>query len=288
MVITGQQVADAPPGFTNSIKITVGTAQASLGASDAALLITPIEGFRTSRLQMGTASALSFTLGFWTKIHRTGPYSGSVRNSATSRSYPFSFTQNVADTWEYKTVTIPGDVAGTWIGNTNGVGLYLTLTMAAGSTISGTANAWAGSNYAGVTGTTNGVAATTDVFQITGVSLLPGSVAVSAASSPLLKRSVDQELRLCKRYYEPIYFSAALAQAFISCLLTSTFYYHYWQFHVEKRAVPTIGLGTGVWQNANPTGTSATTDGVLFNHGTTYFYISGTASTIAAYADARL
>jgi hypothetical protein len=202
MVCTSQQVADAPAGFSNSLKITVGTAQASLGAGDYCFIYQPIEGFRSSKLGFGAAGAQSVTLSFWTKIHRTGAYSGAISNGTGTRVYPFSFTQNVADTWEYKTVTIPGDVTGTWAGNTNALAMRVVFTMACGTTYIGTANTWAAANLVGVTGTTNGVAATSDVFQIAGVCLIPGTDAPSAAVSPLLKRSFDTELVLCQRYYQ--------------------------------------------------------------------------------------
>jgi hypothetical protein len=201
MVVSAAQVGDAPPGLTNSIKLTVTTAQAVLGANDSTQIYMPIEGYRISRLAFGTANAQPISIGFWTKIHRTGIYSGAIRNSANNRSYPFSFTQNVADTWEYKTVTIPGDVIGTWVGNTNGVGLYIIFCMAGGATIVGPANAWASAAYNGITGTTNGVAAIGDVFQITGLVVLPGLEVPTAARSPFIMRSFDQELVICQRQF---------------------------------------------------------------------------------------
>ncbi len=64
MVVSAQQVADAPPGFSNSLKVTVGTAEASLSAGNYVQIYQAVEGFRTSRLQFGTAGALSVALGF--------------------------------------------------------------------------------------------------------------------------------------------------------------------------------------------------------------------------------
>jgi hypothetical protein len=74
MAVSAQQVTDAPSGFNNSIKVTVTTAAASLGATDSVTLYTPIEGFRTSRLGFGKASPQPVSIGFWSKIHRTGSY----------------------------------------------------------------------------------------------------------------------------------------------------------------------------------------------------------------------
>ncbi len=196
----GQQVTDAPPGYRNSLKFTVSTAQSSLGANDELSVLIPIEGVRASRLALGTASAAAVSIGFWVKAHCTGTYSGSLRNSAKNRSYPFSFAVNSADTWEFKTVALGGDTGSTWLTDI-GVGLYLNICIAGGSSRVGIGGAWAGSDYSGVTGTTNGVAATTDTFQITGLIVLPGIELSSSTRAPLIMRPFDQELALCQRYW---------------------------------------------------------------------------------------
>jgi hypothetical protein len=78
--------------------------------------------------------------------------------------------------------------------------------MAGGSAaVAPSANAWLSGSYIGAPGQINGVAATSDVFRITGVIILPGSDAPSAARSPFIMRSFDQELELCKRYYFSTY-----------------------------------------------------------------------------------
>jgi hypothetical protein len=119
-----QQVTDAPAGYRNSLKLTVSTAQGSLGANDKLSVLIPIEGVRTARLALGTASAALISLGFWVKAHRTGTYSGALRNSAKNRSYPFTFAVSSADTWEFKTLSVGGDTSGTWLADT-GVGPLL-------------------------------------------------------------------------------------------------------------------------------------------------------------------
>ncbi|MEJ0076022.1 MAG: DUF2793 domain-containing protein [Alphaproteobacteria bacterium] len=199
-VAAGQQVTDAPAGYRNSLKFTVSTAQGSLGANDELSVLIPIEGTRAARLALGNANAASISFGFWVKARRAGAYSGSLRNSAKNRSYPFSFTVNAADTWEFKTVTFGGDTGSTWLTDT-GVGLYLNICIAGGSSRAGAASAWAGSDYSGVTGTTNAVAATSDTFQIAGLIVLPGIELPSSARAPFIMRPFDQELLLCQRYW---------------------------------------------------------------------------------------
>jgi hypothetical protein len=198
-VAAGQQVADAPAGYRNSLKFSVSTAQSSLGASDELSVLIPIEGVRTARLALGSASAAAVTFGFWIKAHRTGIYSGSLRNSAKNRSCPFSFAVNGADIWEYKAVTVAGDTSGTWLTDT-GVGLSLNICIAGGSSRLGAAGSWSGSDCSGVTSSTNGVAATSDTVQLTGVVVLPGVELPASDRSSFIMRPYDQELTLCRRY----------------------------------------------------------------------------------------
>jgi len=206
-VAAAQQVTDAPAGYENSLKLTVSTAQVSMGVSDELSIVTPIEGNRFSRMAFGSASARRSTIGFWVKANRTGTYSGSVRNvavgGASPRCYPFTFTISAANTWEFKTVALAGDTSGTWGTGTN-VGAYLNIAIAAGTSRVGTAAAWAANDFSGATSTTNGVAAVTDTFQMTGVSWLPTSAAadlMTSASAWALQRNLPDDLRLCQRYW---------------------------------------------------------------------------------------
>lgn len=204
MVVNAQQVADAPTGLEKSLKITVTTAQGSLGSTDYTIIRSHVEGYRVSRLAFGSSGAASLSIGFWIKAHRTGDYSGAVRNSADNRAYAFSFTVSAADTWEYKTVTITGDTTGTWL-KTTGIGLTLDLCMAVGSGFVSTPNVWTAASLLGATGSTNGVAATTDTFQITGVLMLPGSELPTSSLSPFAMRPFTTELLLCRRYWRKTY-----------------------------------------------------------------------------------
>jgi hypothetical protein len=201
MAFSSAPVATIAPGFSNHLYVLISTAQTSLGASDYLAVGGSIEGYRIARLAWGTVNVQPLTLAFWTAHHRTGTYTGSVRNSALNRSCAFSYTQNAADIWEYKTVTIPGDTAGTWL-ITNGVGISLYFSMACGTTFTAPAiGVWYATNYLAGPGQVNGIAATSDFFRITGIILLPGTAAPTAANSPNVMRPYDQELRLCKRYF---------------------------------------------------------------------------------------
>ncbi len=191
---TAQQSSTAPAGFTKSLLITSSSAY-SVGSSDVFYIGQGIEGFNISDLGWGTASAATVTLSFWVRSSLTGTFGGSLFNSASNRSYPFSYTISAANTFEQKTITIAGDTSGTWATNNTG-GIFLSIGLGAGATYSGTAGAWAGSLYLTATGATSVVGTNGATFYITGVQLERGS-----AASPFEFRQYGTELALCQRYY---------------------------------------------------------------------------------------
>jgi hypothetical protein len=158
-----------------------------------------IEGFNIADLAWGTASAQSVTLSFWVRSSLTGTFGGALQNDASNTSYPFTYAISVANTWEQKTLTIAGDTTGTWL-TTNAGGIHVVFGLGAGSTYSGTAGSWSGSNFLSATGATSVVGTNGATFYITGVQLEPGSVA-----TPFERRSYGAELALCQRYFEKSY-----------------------------------------------------------------------------------
>ena len=107
----------------------------------------------------------------------TGTFGGALVNGAQNRSYPFTYTINAANTFEQKTITIAGDTTGTWVGATNGAGIYVSFSLGAGSTFDSTANAWAGGFYTQPSGSTSVVGTNGAIFYIAGVQLEAGSTA---------------------------------------------------------------------------------------------------------------
>jgi hypothetical protein len=193
---TIQQSSVAPAGFTNSLLVTVTAADTSLAATDRCRLIQQVEGFNSADLAWGTASASPVTLSFWVRSSVTGTFSGSLLNSAENRSYPFTYTVNSANTFEYKTITIAGETSGTWVTN-NGVGIRVVWSLGMGSNFNGTAGAWNTSTNFAATGATNLIATNGATFYITGVQLEAGSVA-----TPFERRPYGTELALCQRYFQ--------------------------------------------------------------------------------------
>jgi len=189
------QTTTAPTGFTNSMLVTSLSAY-SVAAGDLVTYRQQIEGFNIADLAWGTASAATITISFWVRSSLTGTFGGSVKNGDSTRSYPFTYTISVANTFEQKTVTIAGDTSGTWPTD-NTSGLILSFGLGVGSTTSGTAGAWATANYNSATGATSVVGTNGATFYITGVQLEKGSTATSFDYRPY-----GTELALCQRYFE--------------------------------------------------------------------------------------
>lgn len=241
-VFTCQRSTVAPTGFTNSLLLTVTTADTSLAASQFAYVRQCIEGFNIVDFGWGTASAQAVTLSFWVRSSITGTFGGSIKNSASNRAYPFTYAITSANTWEYKTIIIPGDTSGTWLAD-NGLGLQLLISIGAGSTLSGAAGAWAGANYVSATGATPLIGTNGATFYITGVQLEAGTVA-----TPFERRSYGQELALCQRYFEKKNYNSTayerISTAFVPGTSTSTLMETVFTF-TEKRALPSVTTSAG-------------------------------------------
>jgi hypothetical protein len=184
-----------PAGYTSYLGVT-SLSTYSVVSSDIFVIQQNIEGLNCSDLAWGTANAKTVTLSFWARSSLTGTFGGSLRNNASDRSYPFSYTISAANTWEQKTVTIAGDTTGTWLA-TNGTGIRVTFSLGMGSTRSGTAGAWAAGSYWAPTGATSVVGTNGATWYITGVQLEVGNTATDFEYRPY-----GTELQLCQRYFE--------------------------------------------------------------------------------------
>ena len=187
-----------PAGFTYSIKAT-SSGTYTPGTSEIFGYYQGIENVNILDLNWGTANALPVTLSFWTKSSLTGVFSGAIQQGPSTRNYPFSFTIFAANTWQYVTITIPGDTVNAWAGNH----MYLFFTLSCGATALTTGGAWtsgSGNGYHGVTGTTNLLGTSGATFYLTGVQLEKGSTA-----TPFEYRHYTTELSLCQRYYVKTY-----------------------------------------------------------------------------------
>jgi len=230
--LTIQQSGSANPGFPSALLVTSSSAYSVL-AADYFGVVQYIEGYNMADLAWGTANAKSVTLSAWVYSSLTGTFGGSLRNSASNRSYPFTYSIPTANTWTQISVTIAGDTSGTWL-TTNGIGIRVWFSVGAGSTFSSTAGAWATGNYVSATGATSVVGTSGATFYITGVQLEKGSTATSFDF-----RSYGTELALCQRYYYKLTPGANNVSFGNASTVTTTFYYSTIDTPVTLRIAPT-------------------------------------------------
>ena len=195
-VATITQSTDVPNNtFQNSLRVDVTTADTSIAAGDYSHVIQRIEGYNVRDLIGQT-----FTLSFWVKSPKTGTHCVSFRNSGVDRSYILEYAVSVANTWEYKSLTVTGGLitAGTWDW-TNGRGLDVVFTLLTGSNYQTTAGAWQTGNFLGTSNQVNCMDSVANDFFLTGVQLEIGSTA-----TPFERRPYGAEFALCQRYFQII------------------------------------------------------------------------------------
>ena len=241
---SGQSPTTVFPGFSSYLYVLINTPQLTLGPGHQVGLMHLIEGYRISRLGWGTANAKPLTIGFWTHHSRAGLYCVGVRNIGSTRSYVATYTAT-ANIAQYHTITIPGCTDGTWAKD-NTLGLTIVFTMAAGSTYTApAANVWTNGNFYAAPGQVN-AADGTHSFGITGLVVLPGIYAPTAAQSPLIMRPYDAELLTCMRYYQKFPPPGVTTVGVpTGALYTTTSGVVFYNFPIPMRAAPTLtGLTT--------------------------------------------
>jgi len=274
---TAQRSTTAPTGFSNSLLITTSTANAS--AFNA--VWQRIEANNTQDLDLGLATAKTFTVSFWVRSSVIGTYTFYAQNNASSYSYVSTYTINVVDTWEYKTITIAAPTAGTWLTGTD-CSLQIAWSLGGTGGTTSTLNSWQVANVYNASGATGIYNTGSATFYITGVQVERGSTA-----SSFDYRSFGNELALCQRYYEVLYNDTA----------TVGVWGHAggegggrgnWFWHVAKRAQATVALACGASWTGNTPQIFPGIDKAHFYSNAGYFYSGGTAGTPSLTATAEL
>ena len=223
-------------GHANSLKLDCTTAESTVAAGDLLNLQHRIEAQHLQHLQWGTASAKDVTLSFWMSSPKTGTHCVSLYQADATRSYIAEFTIAVVNTFEYFSVTIPGDTGGT-INDDTGPGLYVSFPLFSGSNWQAAAGSWLGSQDYTTSNQQNLADNTSNNIFVTGVQLEVGSVATDFEHEPF-----SVTMAKCQRYFNRITGEEDNdSVAFYGSTATDrgTSFFH----TVPMRASPTASLG---------------------------------------------
>jgi len=242
--ISTSQDSDAPSGFSNSLKIEPDQARtAALASADRLFLNYSIEAQNLQHLDYNTSAAKTLALSFWIKSNLTGVVSLEISaDDSTDTNYQHyheSVTINNADTWEYKTVFISGNVNNP-INNDNGSGIGITWVLAAGPVFtSGTfvTGSWHDTT-AGDRSSSSNIdiySSTSNYVNITGVQLEVNTV------TDFEHRSYGDELARCQRYCF-VYYSDNQYNSYSVKTGNTSFYALTKALPVTMRAQPTSSI----------------------------------------------
>ena len=254
------------PSFRHSLKMDCTTADGSLGSGDDLKIQQRFSGQDIQQFQKGTASAKSWTMSFYVKGTTTGTYICQLFDNDNNRFVSKSYTINVADTWEYKTITYPPDTTGVF-GTSNGNNLIVSWYLAAGSnqTSGSLQTAWGGNTAANkAVGQVNLAANTANDWQITGLQLEVGPVATEFEHEDF-----GVTLAKCQKYFFQLNGAASdrwgiggyvvgSSEARLDCVMP-----------VTMRGIPTLsGTGNGHFDAADDSAAFAISDIVIDEAGT--------------------
>lgn len=295
-----------------SLTVVIDTGDASIGASDYAIIGQPIEGHYFLPI-----AHKEFTLSFWVYSATTGIHCVSFRNGGHDRSYVAEYTINNSNTWEYKTIVVPvAPSTGTWYYD-HLLGLSICWALACGSDYQITAGAWVTGDFLATSNQVNNAQNAGNTFRLAAPKITPGPVAGKWTQIP-----IDLEIRRCQRYYYstwPVYLwdgsgLPATLTGYSPGILTAD-YLHVWhssntyhcigsmRFPVEMRVDPVLNSYDGAltlgnfnyydftasaWNTSSWTVTTASHK-LAGNKGGVGWYIATIATThFALKAEARL
>lgn len=172
--ITSQRVADAPPGFTHSLKIMVHHG-APLKTEDFLQLYQPIPYAVSSQLAFGTAQAKKLSAGFWIKSSIPGTFGFALNNARGTRNRTVPFDVKIPNMWRYISLPdITGDVSGNRVADGAGTGMFFQICMASGAKYQAEITGrWHDGDFLMQNGTTNATMLATNgaTFNVTGATI---------------------------------------------------------------------------------------------------------------------
>jgi hypothetical protein len=225
------------------LRITLTTAQASLGASDNINIYSQIEGPQFRELQYDVHSISVLVRSSVANLN----FGIALRDAATTtKSLLKLATIPVANTWTLLTFpNLPVFPAGNFVTTPGSMSYYFGICLAAGVTFTAPANdTWQNGNFIAAAGQSNFAASPVNsTFDIAFVQHEPGSVC-----STLMDKPFVQNLDECLRYYQKSYdyptavgaLTQAGARAMLSVAASSSMASGPLSFHKPMAKLPTV------------------------------------------------
>jgi hypothetical protein len=239
------------------LELACTVADASIAAADQYVIYTDIEGYDAGALMSGAPSASQLTVMFPSDLSVAGDYGISFHNGANNRRYVGTFTQAVASVRQMQVVVLTLDTAGTWL-YTNGTGIRIIITLAAGTDFQTTAGTWGAGAHLTTSAQANFMSSTSNIGYLGRFHVIPGGIALSYRM-----QDIEIDLSKAKRHYEKSFAQGvAVAQnagdtgnAFGGSQTVAPVGFQDGNFiawQVEKRAAPTMVGYNPSAANANP------------------------------------
>lgn len=223
--VTGESVG------RNALRLQITTAMPSPGASDNVNMFQRIEGFNIVPLLAGAVFSMRV------RSNITGILAIAFVNDGNDRSFVAEVDITAANTFQDVLIVIPAfDTGGTW-DYTNGNGLDVVISMAAGTSLETTAGSWQTGNFISTSNAINRAATIGNYIEFDQVQMEKG-----ASKTDFEARPVGQELHFCHRYFE------LTGVGHTGVINTATSIQISFDYFAVKRAVPTITLNltTGI------------------------------------------
>lgn len=193
---TVRRITDPDNAALKCVEIACTTADGTVDATDYAQLLLRIEGSACSDLRFGTSTAEDVTVKFKYKTNVTGVYGITFQNSAGNRIYVTTFTALTTNE-EEATITVPGDIAGTWLYADNTIGLQARIMLVAGTNYQGSAlNQWQTSAIFSSSAQVNFLSSTSNIFYLKEIRIVKGR---SAGGEQIEDKATA--LARCQRYF---------------------------------------------------------------------------------------
>jgi hypothetical protein len=200
-VVNSSQATDAPTFAqsgvvsTQSLRLTVATADSSIGSTDLYVIRNLTEGYNFLPI-----AQKAFTLSFWVRSPVTGIHCVSFQNSGSDQSYVAEYTIAAINTWQKVAITVPASPsAGTW-NYANGVGLKVGFALASGLTYQTPAGSWVSGNFLASANQVNVMGTISNIFAVQLVKLEPG-----LSATPWVNDNISSILNKCARYVRKTY-----------------------------------------------------------------------------------